>query len=92
MSPTRLKIQRSAESENHKKSLEKLCTWIDVHLDEPVGWQELMRESGLDFQVIHYVFLKYAKMSPMTWIRKRREGQALPPGVVAMPAPEREDR
>jgi len=63
-----------------------LCVWIDAHLDKPVGWPELMRESGLDFQVIHQLFFKHTKMSPMTWIRRQRESRSLSTEARPLPA------
>jgi transcriptional regulator GlxA family with amidase domain len=65
--------------EEQKLAFERLCAWIEAHLDEPIGWQELMRESGLEFQTIHQLFFKYASSSPMTWIRRRRESRRLSP-------------
>lgn len=65
--------------EEQKLAFERLCTWVEAHLDEPIGWQELMRESGLEFQTIHQLFFKYASTSPMTWIRRRREIRSLAP-------------
>lgn len=71
--------------EEQKLAFERLCAWIEAHLDEPIGWQELMRESGLEFQTIHQLFFKYASCSPMTWIRRRRETRSLAP---AQPHPD----
>lgn len=33
---------------DHRQTFEELCAWIEAHLDEPIGWQELMARSGLD--------------------------------------------
>ncbi len=52
---------------------EQLCTWIDEHIQEQIGWSELMRESGLDHLSIQSSFAKYKSTTPMTYIRKRRE-------------------
>ncbi len=69
---------RTLAIEEQKQVFHRLCTWIEEHLDEPIGWQELMRESGLEFQVIHQLFFQYTSTSPMTWIRRRRETRCLP--------------
>jgi methylphosphotriester-DNA--protein-cysteine methyltransferase len=69
-----------------KQAFEQLCAWIEEHLDEPIGWQELMRESGLEFQLIHQLFFKYASTSPMTWIRRQRELRSLAPRPAGLPA------
>jgi hypothetical protein len=55
---------------------EGLCAWIDAQIDAPLGWQELMQHSGLDYQTINALFFKYASTTPMTWIRRRRETRA----------------
>lgn len=69
-----------------KREFEALCEWIDTQLDAPLGWQELMRQSGLDHQTINALFFKYASTTPMTWIRRRRESRATVPRSVAVPA------
>ena len=62
-----------------KHEFEDLCAWIDAQIDEPLGWQELMQQSGLDHQTIKALFFKYASTTPMTWIRRRREARATAP-------------
>ena len=52
---------------------EELCAWIDEHIQEQIGWSELMQESGFDHLSIQSSFAKYKATTPMTWIRKRRE-------------------
>ena len=61
----------------HKNELENLCQWIDEHLSQPIGWQELMAQSHLDHQTIHALFFKYESTTPMTWIRRRREAKSM---------------
>jgi methylphosphotriester-DNA--protein-cysteine methyltransferase len=56
-----------------KEQFDNLCAWIDAHIHEPIGWTELMSESGFDHQSIQSSFAKYKATTPMTWIRKRRE-------------------
>ncbi len=57
---------------DHRQTFEDLCAWIDAHLDEPLGWQELMAQSGLDHQTLNALFFKFLSTTPMAWIRKRR--------------------
>jgi len=57
----------------NQDQFEQLCTWIDHHIEEQIGWSELMRESGFDHQSIQSSFAKYKTTTPMTYIRKRRE-------------------
>jgi methylphosphotriester-DNA--protein-cysteine methyltransferase len=66
-----------------KLQFEDLCAWIDAQIDEPLGWQELMQQSGLDHQTIKALFFKYASTTPMTWIRQRREARATAPRYTA---------
>lgn len=35
-----------------RAQFEALCSWIDSHLDGPLGWQELMEQSGWDYEII----------------------------------------
>ena len=56
-----------------KHLLDELCQWIDDHLEETIGWQQLLAQSGLQYQTIQSLFYKYHSLTPMTWIRRRRE-------------------
>jgi AraC-like DNA-binding protein len=51
----------------------QLCQWIDGHLGEPIGWQQLMTQSGLQYQTIQLLFYRYHSLTAMTWIRRKRE-------------------
>ena len=57
----------------NKEQFEELCAWIDAHIQEQIGWSELMHQSGFDHLSIQSSFAKYKATTPMTWIRKRRE-------------------
>jgi methylphosphotriester-DNA--protein-cysteine methyltransferase len=57
----------------NQEQFEKLCTWIDEHIQEQIGWSELIHESGFDHLSIQSSFAKYKSTTPMTYIRKRRE-------------------
>lgn len=57
----------------NKDQFEQLCAWIDEHIQEQIGWSELMHESGFDHLSIQSSFAKYKATTPMTYIRKRRE-------------------
>ena len=56
-----------------KDQFEQLCAWIDEHIQEQIGWSELIHESGFDHLSIQSSFAKYKSTTPMTYIRKRRE-------------------
>jgi methylphosphotriester-DNA--protein-cysteine methyltransferase len=59
-----------------QQKFEDLCLWIDDHLGEPIGWQQLFAQSELDYQKLQILFYRYKNTTPMTWIRRRREAAA----------------
>ena len=67
-----IQFQSGAKPQTSEQQLEKLCAWIESHIDESIGWPELTQQSGLDFNSIQYVFSRYKSTTPMTWIRNRR--------------------
>jgi len=68
---------------DHQQTFDELCTWIEAHLHEPLGWQELMAHSGLDHQTLNALFHKFRSHTPMAWIRKQRELRLHPPRAAA---------
>jgi transcriptional regulator GlxA family with amidase domain len=62
-----------SSAEAQKKQFDELCVWIDAHIGEPINWQQLMEQSGLDFQSLQTLFYQYRSTTAMTWIRHRRE-------------------
>ena len=64
---------RISSAEAQKRQFDELCVWIDAHIGEPMGWQQLMEQSGLDFQSLQTLFFQYKSTTAMTWIRHRRE-------------------
>lgn len=63
---------------DHQKKFDELCQWIDAHIGEAIGWQQLMAQSGLDYQTIQALFFRHKSTTPMTWIRRRREAKSSP--------------
>ncbi|WP_395667515.1 hypothetical protein [Rhodoferax sp.] len=59
--------------QDQREQLDALCDWIDRHIDQPIGWQELIAQTGWDYQEIQTVFYRYKCTTAMTWIRLRRE-------------------
>jgi transcriptional regulator GlxA family with amidase domain len=76
MAPSKSVTRKSPSPTEQKQAFDALCAWIEAHLDEPIGWQEMMRESGLDFQTINVLFYRHRSTTPMTWIRRLREARA----------------
>lgn len=61
-----------------REKFDDLCAWIESHLDESIGWQELMTQSGWDYQTIQTHFYRHKCTTAMTWIRLRRQAQTAP--------------
>ena len=57
---------------NHK-TIDDLCLWIDMNINQQINWIDLINVSGLDHLTLQSEFLKNKLMTPMTWIRKRKE-------------------
>jgi transcriptional regulator GlxA family with amidase domain len=70
--PARTTVQKLLASKGSEQQFGKLCAWIDEHLGETIGWQQLIEHTDLDYQTIQALFFKYASTTPMTWIRNRR--------------------
>ena len=64
-----LKLSKPA---SNQRKLKKLCEWIDLNIDKPIGWAELAERSGMDHMELQRQFSTYLKTSPMQWIRFRR--------------------
>ena len=71
---------------SQRAQLDALCLWIEAHLNEPIGWQDLMAQSGWDYQTIQTLFYRHKCTTAMTWIRLRRQMETsvahLPPKLV----------
>jgi AraC-like DNA-binding protein len=65
-------VNQFVESPN-KALLDELCLWIDNNLNNEIGWAELVSESKLTHSELQFLFSKYLKITPMTYIRRRRE-------------------
>ncbi len=73
-----LAYSRQTDSSNTVK-FDDLCLWIESHIEESIGWEQLMRHSGLEYQVIQDLFFRNKSTTPMVWIRRLREARgALP--------------
>jgi AraC-like DNA-binding protein len=64
--------QYSGDMASPHEQVAQLCQWIDAHIHEPIGWADLIRQSGLDHKLIIAGFNKHMATTPMTWIRQRR--------------------
>ena len=75
-------VEKRPSNEIPRQSFDDLCAWIDDHLEETIGWQQLFECSGLDHHALQTMFFKHADTTPMTWIRGRRQARLAesPPG------------
>ncbi len=52
--------------------VDKVCAWIDLHLDESIDWARLVRVSGVPANRLQQLFNRYRRTTPMMYIRQRR--------------------
>ncbi len=53
--------------------MRNLCAWIDEHIAEPIGWTDLVAQTGKDHKTLLASFAKHKFTTPMTWIRQQRQ-------------------
>ena len=68
-------VEKRSSTNLPRQSFDDLCAWIDDHLEETIGWQQLFECSGLDHHALQTMFFKHASTTPMTWIRSRRQAR-----------------
>ncbi len=78
--------------------VDKVCGWIELHLDEDIDWARLVRVSGVPANRLQQLFTRYRRTTPMMYIRQRRterdapravqEDLPAPPAFLATPAPQ----
>ena len=60
----------SAETE---QKINQLCAWIEQNCANPMGFEDLTRQSGFDINEIMTLFGAYKKTTPMGYVRFCRE-------------------
>ncbi|GDX44621.1 hypothetical protein LBMAG23_15980 [Bacteroidota bacterium] len=65
-------LTHESTQKNHK-TIDDLCLWIDMNINQQINWIDLINVSGLDHLTLQSEFSKNKLMTPMTWIRKRKE-------------------
>jgi methylphosphotriester-DNA--protein-cysteine methyltransferase len=88
MSSTTVIQRKSPSLEDRRHQFDDLCTWIVDHLNQPLGWQELMSQSGLDHHTLNAMFFRFSTTTPMAWIRQQRT-QRLSAPIPLRAAPNR---
>ncbi len=68
--------------------VDKVCGWIELHLDEDIDWARLVRVSGVPANRLQQLFTRYRRTTPMMYIRQRRLDRGSPqPTQDDLPAP-----
>ena len=60
-------------SQLSEQDMHNLCAWIDEHIAEPIGWTDLVAQTGKDHKTLLASFAKHKATTPMTWIRQQRQ-------------------
>lgn len=61
----------AAQPDDHP-ALDRLCEYIDAHLDERITLTDMERLSGLSHRGLQYAFNRRFHCAPMVWVRQRR--------------------
>ena len=62
----------NAKPPESPQELAQLCHWIEEHIDQQIGWTDLVAQSGMDHTTLQKQFNLYFRTSPMQWIRSKR--------------------
>jgi AraC-like DNA-binding protein len=60
-------------SQLSEADMRNLCAWIDEHITEPIGWADLVAQTGKSHKTLMISFTKHKATTPMTWIRQQRQ-------------------
>ena len=55
------------------EKIDALCVWIAENCDNPIGWAQLSKESGLTHQELISLFQIHKHQTPMAYIKNVRE-------------------
>jgi transcriptional regulator GlxA family with amidase domain len=55
------------------EKIDALCVWIAENCDNPIGWAQLSKESGLTHQELISLFQIHKRQTPMAYIMNVRE-------------------
>jgi transcriptional regulator GlxA family with amidase domain len=57
----------------NSEKINALCVWIAENCDNPIGWTQLSKESGLTHQELISLFQILKRQTPMAYIMNVRE-------------------
>jgi AraC-like DNA-binding protein len=63
---------RVSNKNTDQRSIEKVCSYIQAHLDKPLALSELEHISGLSARSLQYGFRRRFGCTPTQWIREQR--------------------
>ncbi len=66
------KSKKFLSTETEQK-INQLCAWIEANCANPIGFEDLTRQSGFDVNELMTLFGVYKKTSPMGYVRFCRE-------------------
>ena len=55
------------------EKIDALCVWIAENCDNPIGWAQLSKESGLTHQELISLFQIHKRQTPMAYIMNVRK-------------------
>ena len=55
------------------EKIDALCVWVAENCDNPIGWAQLSKESGLTHQELISLFQIHKRQTPMAYIMNVRE-------------------
>lgn len=65
-------LPRSSKPHPPASGVNRLFSWIEVHLEEPLRVEDLAREAGMSVRTLQRAFRQRAGSSPMAYLRERR--------------------
>jgi transcriptional regulator GlxA family with amidase domain len=65
---------RAQRRSQEQQLVDQVCAWIDMHLHEDIGWERLVRISGVRPNELQQLFQRHLKTTPMMYIRARLQG------------------
>ena len=63
--------------EDTSSRIDSLCDWIEQNHAQPIGWEDLTRQSGFTHKELISLFQAYKKTTPMWFIRQARESRQM---------------
>jgi len=69
-------LPRPSKPQAPPSGVNRLFSWIELHLEEPLRVEDLAREAGMSVRTLQRSFQQRAGSSPMDYLRERRMARA----------------